>query len=208
MPNLGIFSLREDGYDRALEYYTKSGNPDLTTEEGRAIFLDYSASKEMTVLKQRVKFRNKPFERAIVGRNGECVSRKYGLHILDGVINMEPVVDAYWKTFHWTMSYFRTNQVYNWNWVYPYPEAPLIEDIVQLYETNLEPAELTYQITNQLQFILPSTSLRRAKRRVLYTDEYYNEPREPWMKRHDWEAKPRISTPWDPSNDLTSVCPL
>jgi 5'-3' exonuclease len=208
MPNLAIFSLREDGYDRALEYYTNSGKPDLTTEEGRAAFLDYSASKELDVLKKRVKLRNKPFERAIVGRRGDCVSRKYGLHILDGVINMEPVVDAYWKTFHWTMYYFQKNEVYNWNWVYPYPEAPLLEDIVQVYETSLDPANLSYTITNQLQFILPSDSLRRAKRRVVYPDEYYSEMREPWMKRHEWEVKPRMSIPWSPNSFLTSISPL
>jgi hypothetical protein len=25
------------------------------------------------------------------------------------------------------------------------------------------------------------------------------------MKRHDWEMKPRISLPWNPEYDLTSV---
>jgi len=208
MPNLAMFSLREDGYDRALEYYNNSGNPDLTTEEGRAIFLDYSASKETDVLKKRVRMRNRPFEKAIVGRRGDCISKKYGLHILDGVTNMEPVVDAFWRTFHWTMVYFQTNQVYNWNWVYPYPDAPLLEDIVQVYETCLDQGDLEYTITNQLQFILPSNSLRRAKRRPIYPDEYYSETREPWMKRHDWEVKPRMSTPWNPTYPLTSVCPL
>ena len=202
MPSLGIFSLREDGYGRALEYYTKSGKPDLKTEEGRAAFLDYAASKELNVLKDRIKLRKHPFERAVVGRQANNVSEKYGLHILDGVTNMEPVVDAFWKTFNWTMHYFQTNEVLNWDWVYPYPDAPLIQDIVQLYETSMEPKELTYRIVNQLQFILPSVSLRKAKRKVHFVDEYYSETREMWMKKYEWEVKPRISLPWP---TLTSV---
>jgi len=208
MPNLAIFSLREDGYGRALEYYTKSGKPDLTTEEGRAIFLDYAADKEIGILKERVKLRKQPFERSIVGRQANDITRKYGLHILDGVSDMEPVVDAFWKTFHWTLYYFKTNEVLDWNWVYPYPEAPLLQNIVELYETSIQSAGLDYKIVNQLQFILPSKSLRLAKRRVLYADEFYSESRETWMKRHEWEMKPRISIPWNPSVSLTSVSPL
>jgi 5'-3' exonuclease len=208
MPNLGIFSLREDGYSRAMEYYNKSGKPDLTTENGRAIFLDYSASKETCVLKELVKLRKQPFERAVVGRSANCISIKYGLHILDGVTNMEPVVDAFWKTFHWTIYYFKTNEICNWNWVYPYPEAPLLQDIVQFYETELSPSELSYKVNDQLQVILPSKSLHAAKRRVKYPDEHYSETREPWMKKYEWEMKPRISIPWNPNASLTSVSPL
>ena len=208
MPNLGIFSLREDGYGRALEYYIKSGKPDMTTEEGRAVFLDYSASKELDVLKDRVKLRKQPFERAVVGRGMDNVTKKYGLHILDGVVDMEPVVDAFWKTFDWSMKYFKTNEVPNWNWVYPYADAPLIQNIVEFFETKVEPAKLKYSVTKQLQFILPSESLRKAKSRVIYHNEYYSESREPWMKRYDWEMKPRISLPWNPSYALTSVSPL
>jgi 5'-3' exonuclease len=205
MPNLGIFSLREDGYGRALEYYTKSGKPDLTTEEGRAEFLDYAADKEIGVLKDRVRLRKQPFERAIVGRSADSITQKYMVHILDGVSNIEPVVNAYWKTFHWTLYYFRTNEVLDWSWVYPYPEAPLIQNIVELYETTLEVKDLDYKIMNQLQFILPSKSLRLSKRRVLFVDEFYEQMREPWMKRFDWEMKPRISLPWNPTYDLTAV---
>ena len=208
MPNLGIFSLREDGYGRALEYYIESGKPDMTTEEGRAVFLDYSASKELDVLKERVKLRKQPFERAVVGRGMDNVTKKYGLHILDGVVDMEPVVDAFWKTFDWSMKYFKTNEVPNWNWVYPYADAPLIQNIVELFETKVESANLKYSVTKQLQFILPSESLRKAKSRVIYHNEYYSESREPWMKRHDWEMKPRISLPWNPTYALTSVSPL
>jgi 5'-3' exonuclease len=208
MPNLGIFSLREDGYDRALEYYTKSGKPDLQTEEGRATFLDFVNTKEVSFLKERVRLRKKTFERAIVGRSADMISRKYGLHILDGVLNMEPVVEAFWKTFHWTMHYFKTNEVLNWGWVYPYADAPLVMDIVQYYETPIEKGELTFKIVNQLQFILPSESLKKCNRRVRFVDEPYSETREPWMKRHEWEVEARISLPWNPDSNLTVVCPL
>lgn len=208
MPSLGIFSLREDGYGRALEYYTKSGKPDLTTEEGRATFLDYAAEKEIGVLKERIKLRKQPFERAIVGRAADCIVQKYGLHILDGVTNMEPVVDSFWKTFHWTIHYFKTNEVLDWGWVYPYPDAPLIQSIVELYETDISPSPLNYKVTNQLQIILPSKSLHMANRRGIYPDEFYEETREPWMKKYDWEMKPRISIPWNPISSLTSVCLL
>jgi len=205
MPNLGIFSLREDGYNRALECYNKSGKPDLLTEEGRATFLDFVSTKEEAFLKERVRLRKKPFERAIVGRNADMISRKYGLHILDGVLDMEPVVEAFWKTFHWTIHYFKTNEVLNWNWVYPYADAPLVADIVQFYETGIEPKKLTFRIINQLQFILPAESLKRTNRRIKFIDETYSETREPWLKRHEWEADPRISLPWDPEFNLTEV---
>jgi 5'-3' exonuclease len=205
MPNIGIFSLREDGYLRALEYYKNSGYPDLQTEEGRAIFLDYSERKELTVLKELIRHRNRPFEKAIFGKN---LSQRYGLHVLDGVTKMEPVVVAFWKTFHWTLHYFQTNEVYNWNWVYPYPDAPLLQDIVQLYESPIDECKLTYSVTKQLHVILPSVSLHAARRRVMFADEYYSETREPWLKKFEWEMKPRISIPWNPTSSLTSVSPL
>jgi 5'-3' exonuclease len=207
MPNLGIFSLREDGYNRALEYYRNAASPDLKTEEGRAKFLDFCETKELIVLKELVRARKQPFEQAIIGKGGS-VSTKYGLHILDGVSKMEPVVVAFWKTFHWTLYYFQTNEVYNWEWYYPYTEAPLIQDIVQLYETRIHPSELNFKITNQLQLILPSMSLHQARRKVLFADEYYTETREPWLKKFDWEMDPRISIPWHPSFVLTSTSPL
>jgi 5'-3' exonuclease len=205
MPSLGIFSLREDGYSRALEFYNKSGKPDLKTEEGRTVFLEYAASREISILTQRIKARKHLFELSVLG---DRMVRKYNLHILDGVQNADPVVDAFWKTFHWTMYYFTQNEVLDWSWVYPYPDAPLIQSIVEVYETNLESAPLSFKVTNQLQLILPSKSLHQSKRRVLYVDEFYSETREPWMKRYDWEAKPRISIPWHPNDSLTAVYPI
>lgn len=205
MPNLGMFSLREDGYSRALHIYEKAGKPDLLTFEGRDIFLEAAEKEEFKVLKERIGLRKRPYEKAILGRDGE-ISRRYKLHVLDGVQNMQPVVEAFWKTFHWTLHYFRTNEVLDWNWHYPYVDAPLIQDILKYDESEFtKQGELTFTIGNQLSFILPAPSLRQAKRRVVYPTEIYTETREPWLKNHDWECEPRISLPWHPSDFLTEV---
>lgn len=206
MPHLAIFSLREGGYERALQFYSESGSPNLLSFEGRSDFLEYCASKEMIVLKDMIGRRKRPEERAILGKEQSNFSRKYGLHVLDGVTDMEPVVDAYWKTFHWTLSYFNNGLPTNWSWYYPYPEAPLITDIMKYDEADeVQNSELNYSITNQLQFILPSKSLRLAKKVRIFNDEIYTETRAPWLKRHEWEADPHISLPWNPSAHLTSV---
>ena len=209
MPNLGIFSLREDGYDRALQTYKEAKNPDLLTAEGRRTFLNFASTNELQVFKERISLRKRPEEKAVLGKDTSLFSHKYGLHVLDGVRNMEPVVKAYWKTFHWTWHYFKTGEPLNWYWVYPYADAPLISDIVAYDEyQKLDHKHLTFGVTRQLQFIMPNTSLRTAKRRVLYSDEIHSETRNPWMKRHDWEMKPRISLPWNPEYALTTVSKL
>ena len=208
MPNLGMFSLRENGYSRALQIYENCGKPDLLTFEGRDIFLQEAGKQELNVLKERINLRKRPFEKAILGKDN-LISKRYGLHILDGVQDMKPVVEAFWKTFHWTLHYFRTNEVLDWDWVYPYADAPLIQDILNYDETSFETnKELTFTIGHQLAFILPANSLRVAKRRVVYPNEIYKETRELWLKNHDWEAEPRISLPWSPNRSLTSVVPL
>ena len=102
MPNLGMFSLREDGYNRALHFYTDAGCPDLTTVKGRHTFLMFCASKEMEVLKERIGLRKVPIEKGVLGKDQSMFSKKYNLHVLDGVQDTKPVVEAYWKTFHWT----------------------------------------------------------------------------------------------------------
>lgn len=201
MPNIGIFSLREDGYSRALEMLRKS-KADLTTSDGRFQFLSFASKHEIEILQERIKLRRRPAERGILGKNIETFSHQYGLHILDGVRDMEPVVEAFWKTFHWTVHYFKYNEVLDWSWVYPYADAPLLQDIVQFYESEPSKHECTFQIIHQLQFILPAKSLRKAKRRVIYEDEFYTETRLQWMKRHDWETKPYMSLPW---TNATSV---
>jgi len=206
MPHLGIFSLREGGYDRALEYYEAAGYPNLLTFEGRSTFLEYAGAQEMGVLKHMISKRRRPEEKSLLSETPAIFSKKYGLHVLDGVSNMEPVVDAYWKTFHWTLSYFVNGMPTNWSWYYPYAEAPLIMDILKYDESvEVSPDTLNYTVTQQLQFILPSKSLRVAKKLRVFKDEIYSETRSPWLKRHDWEVDPRISLPWMPNHDQTSV---
>lgn len=206
MPNLGMFSLREDGYDRALHLYKEAKQPDLYTPQGRLKFLKLAASKEMDVFKERIPLRKRPEEKAILGKDTKLFSRKYGLHVLDGVQNMKPVVEAFWKTFHWTLDYFIESSPINWDWYYPYADAPLVSDIIKYTETTgIHESPLNYTINHQLQFIMPRTSLRRCKKLVKYVDELHSETRNPWMKRHEWEMKPRISLPWHPSVEITKI---
>jgi len=208
MPNLAMFSLREGGYERALEIYENAGNPDLLTFEGRDAFLDTAEKLERRVLKERISLRKRPEEKALMGRDGSAFERQYRIHILDGVQSTQKVVDAFWKTFHWTLHYFQTNTPINWDWVYPYPDAPLLKHIMEHSETVCEPGDRTFGIQQQLQFILPAVSLRKAKKLVKFPDELYSETRNPWMKRHDWEMKPRISLPWNPTSALTEIVRL
>lgn len=209
MPNLGMFSLREGGYERALEVYEKAGNPDLLTFEGRDVFLDFAERSEMKTLKERISLRRRPEEKAMWGRDGSQFERMYKLHVLDGIQDVKPVVRAFWTTFHWTLHYFRTNEVLDWDWVYPYPDAPLLKHIMDSEETQSPPHKSrNFTVTNQLQFILPAKSLRIAKRLVRFPDEIYTETRNPWMKRHDWEMEPRISLPWNPATDECEIVPL
>jgi hypothetical protein len=206
MPNFGMFSLREDGYDRAIHIYEQSGTPDLTTTKGRNTFLEFASEKEVTVFKERIALRKRPEEKCIIGKSDSLISQKYGLHILDGVQNMDSVVEAFWKTFHWTLYYFQKSEPMNWYWVYPYSDAPLLQDIINLKETEYNDIQtVNFDIKQQLSFIMPIKSLRVAKRLVKYPDELYDETRNPWMKRHDWEMKPRISLPWNPKYKLTTI---
>lgn len=206
MPTLAMFSLREDGYSRAIHMYEHSGKPNLLTVEGRTQFLEYAATKEIQTLKDRIQLRRRPEEKAIFGKDSSLVSKKFALHYLDGVQDIGPVVDGFWKTFHWTFHYFTTGIPLNWDWVYPYSEAPLITDIVE-YEESLPPksSKCKYTLRNQLCFILPEVSLKKTRRKILFPDEIYTDTRHPWMKRHDWETKPRISLPWNPQYELTRV---
>jgi hypothetical protein len=186
-----MFSLREDGYERALQLFQESGAT-LLTSEGRETFLDFCADRETDCLKKIIKKRNLLSEKWIT-QDAVEFPRKYYLHVLDGVLDTEPVSDAYWKSFHWTLEYFLTNQPPNWTWYYPYADAPLIQCLGA--EVFPEKGELTYTIKDQLQFILPSNTLKIINRRQKFHDEWYTETREPWLKRFDWEMKPRISLP-------------
>lgn len=209
MPSIGMFSLREGGHERALSVYAEARNPDLTTVGGRDVFMKTAVKHELPVLKEKVQKRGKPAERCIVASDGFQLEQKYNLHILDGVRDIRPVVDAYWKTYAWTIQYFTKNEIPDWSWVYPYPDAPLVCQIVGI--PQIQPTfskTQTFSGTAQLQFILPSASLRKTKKRVLFPDEYYdekNETRLPWMKRYEWESKPRISLPWNPIEKETRI---
>lgn len=206
MPNLALFSLRDGGYERALHIYTKIGKPDLLTEDGRHEFLKEASKYEIEFL--QTKLRKNSFERSIIHSNPILISKKYYLHNLDGVKNIDNVVIAYWKTFHWTLEYFMNNKPLNWAWYYPYSDAPLINDIIQVYEVQCEKSPLKFTITDQLKFILPSNSLKITKRKPIFKDEIYTQTRPIWIKRHDWEMKPAISLPWNPNSNLTSISPL
>uniref|UniRef100_A0A6C0AJR4 Xrn1 N-terminal domain-containing protein n=1 Tax=viral metagenome TaxID=1070528 RepID=A0A6C0AJR4_9ZZZZ len=209
MPPIGMFSLREGGHDRAIECYRQAGEPDLFTAGGRQLFLQTARTQEMKVYTDRMKGRDNPGEKAVFSVDGQHFEVRYNLHILDGTTNISQVVQSFWKTFHWTLHYFCKNECLDWNWVYPYPEAPLVSQIVRYEEIPIQwsspPPQFT--VTKQLQFILPHDSLRRAKKRVMFPDELYDEAKDtriPWMRRYAWECEPRISLPIA-TEELTSV---
>jgi 5'-3' exonuclease len=185
MPNLAAFSLREGGYERAIQ-------------TGGHI------TNETEVLMKHTKDKC----RRVVAVDGHELETRFGLHLMDGVLDWEPVVYAFRKTCAWTLHYFKTSEVLDWNWVYPYPEAPLLValDSYDAPESFTWTApDPTMTIEDQLRFILPSASLRRAGLEPVYEDELYDEEKEtrvPWMRRFAWECDPYISLP---STKLTSV---
>ena len=209
MPALGMFSLREGGHERAVQLYKEVG-ANLETAEGRSTFLKVAATRELSIFMEKVASRKKKGERAIIPMDGLHWKERYTAHVLDGASDTQSVVSAFWKSYHWTLAYFETNQVPDWSWVYPYPDAPLVSQIVEFPEhtPTFCGGEPPFKTTNQLQCILPIASLRRAKRRVLFPDEFYDEETEtrmPWMKRYAWESKPRISIPWHPTETETRI---
>ena len=189
LPNLAMFSLREDGYTRALFYADKQTAP----------------KDELRVLIKRAK----DSERRIVAHDGHAVEQRLAAHLMDGVVNWEPVVHAFWKTYAWTLHYFTTSEVLDWCWVYPYPEAPLLvtlDAFEQETEFSWEHPEPPYGLDDQLQFILPEASLRSAGLEPRFPDELYDEAtdtRHPWMRRYTWEADPWVSLPLAPLTKTT-----
>lgn len=186
MPAISMFSLREGGHERAL----RMANP---------------VNMETKVLIER----RKPTDAHIVAADGHGLEARLGLS-MDGVIDWKPVCDAYWKTYAWTLEYFTTSRVPDWCWVYPYSEAPLLQTLADFDQPTIAWDHPTppFHATNQLQCILPSSSLRTAKRRIKFPDEIYDESkdtRHPWMRRYMWECDPLISLPWNPVVPLTSV---
>jgi 5'-3' exonuclease len=188
MPNLPMFSLREDGYARALFYADK----------------DTAHKDELKVFLKRAK----ESDRRIVAADGHALEQRYACHLMDGVLDWEPVVRAFWKTFAWTMHYFKTSEVLDWEWYYPYPEAPLmtvLNDYEIFAEFTWEHPEPKFTVEDQLRFILPSHSLTATGLSSVHPDELYDEQRDtrhPFMKRFAWECDPYMSLP---CGQLTSV---
>jgi hypothetical protein len=64
-------------------------------------------------------------DRTIVASDCHALESRFALHIMDGVLDWEPVVYAFKKTYEWTLHYFRPRRSWIGRWYYPYPEAPL-----------------------------------------------------------------------------------
>lgn len=209
MPNIGMFSLREDGYSRALHLMKKAGYPNLGTAGGMKLFLEAALEQELQVLKGRVANRDVPFERSIISEDATHIEERMAVHLFDGERNFGKIVSAYWRTYTWTLQYFLTNSIRDWNWVYPYSEAPTVSMMLRYpIEFPAESVPCSYTIETQLRCILPNTSLERAGITPVYPDEWYNEEEDtriPWMRRHRWETDPLISIPWNPTGKLTKT---
>jgi ABC-type transport system substrate-binding protein len=148
--------------------------------------------------------RAKDADRKFVAKDGHALESRMALHLMDGVLDWSKVEYAYEKTFEWTLHYFKTSDVLDWCWYYPYPEAPLFSSVTEKEERTLE---FTWEhptppfgIKEQLDFILPG--------RGVYPDELYDEgpdSRHMWMKAYAWETDPYISLPWNPVTPLTHI---
>lgn len=208
LPPLSMFSLREDGYNRALHMYQSAGCPDLRTPEGRKKFLEVAGQQEATVLKERTRMREQPFESAIVVADGSFLKERYAIHLLDGVSMIPQAVESFWKTYDWVLAYFFENECPHWDWYYPFAEAPMVSMLLDYpLKESLPRKTCSFGTAQQLKTILPSASLRKTKKRVVYADEFYDEAtgtRPPWMKKFQWECDPLISIPWHPTWKLTT----
>jgi 5'-3' exonuclease len=191
MPFLAMFSLREDGYPRAIYYADK----------------DTAQDDELGILIKRSKDSN----RHVIAPDGHCLETRFAVHLMDGVLDWEPVVYAFWKTFEWTYHYFTTSEVLDWEWYYPYPEAPLVsilEDYDRPDTFTWDHPEPTFTTEDQLQFILPTVNLTTTGLSSIRPDELYDEEtetRHPWMRRFAWECDPYISVPWGPLTSVTEI---
>lgn len=181
LPNLGLFSLRENGYGRGIHYSNRSD----------------AHKDELGILRKC----SKPENRHILSPDGHCLEKRMSVHLMDGVLDWEPVCYAFWKTYEWIYHYFTTSEVLDWEWYYPYPEAPLLQTLEE-YErpthfTWDNPAP-TMSVEQQLQFILPTHSLATTGLSQIYPDERYDEEtesRHPWLRRYAWECEPWVSLP-------------
>ena len=188
MPNLAMFSLREDGYNRAIYYANRN---------------DAHKDEKKILLK-----RAKEHDRRILSPDGHAIESRFGCQLMDGILDWEPVCYAFWKTYEWVYHYFTTSEVLDWEWYYPYPEAPLLqtlEDFERPTEFTWEHPKPMMSVEDQLRFILPERSLREAGGTPDFPDEPYDEnteTRHPWMRRFAWENDPWVSLP---HGTLTSV---
>lgn len=191
MPTLAMFSLREDGYARAIYYATHGG---ILT----------AAKDERRILCKRAK----ETDRHICAPDGHALEARFAVQCMDGVLNWDPVCAAFWKTYEWTLHYFTTSEVLDWKWVYPYPEAPLLETLVgteRPMSFGWDAPHPVYTIEEHLRFILPESSLQKTGLSQQFADELYDEAtetRHPWMKRFVWECDPYVSLPL---GQMTSV---
>jgi 5'-3' exonuclease len=181
MPNLAMFSLREEGYARGIHYaYRNDAHKD-----------------EKNVLLKRAKDN----ERRVVAPDGHALEKRFACQLMDGIVDWEPVCYAFWKTNAWTYHYFTTSEVLDWEWYYPYPEAPLLEtleDYDHSTQFTWDAPKPTMTVEDQLRFILPEHSLKAAGLEPVLPDELYDEAtenRHPWMKKFAWEADPWVSLP-------------
>lgn len=184
MPNLAMFSLRENGFARAIQYATRN---DANKDEAR-------------VLMKCAKHEN----RHVLSPDGYALEQRMSVHLMDGVLDWEPVCFAFWKTYEWVHHYFTTSEILDWEWIYPYPEAPLLqtlEDFTRRTTFTWDNPVPRMTVHDQLQFILPSTSLPSST----WPDEFYDEETEcryTWMRKFAWECDPWVSLP---HGTLTSV---
>jgi hypothetical protein len=194
MPALAVFSLREEGYGRALYHATHSA---------------ITAGEERTVLLKRAK----PTDRKIVAPDGHALEARLAVHLMDGVLDWEPVCRAYWRTWDWVYQYFTSSVVPDWEWVYPYPEAPLVRTLHEFDRAAPGPwehPEPIRTIEDQLAFILPERSLRETGLASQWPDELYDEEtetRHPWMKKYAWECDPWVSLPMGPLTVVSEYLP-
>lgn len=191
MPNLAMFSLRENGYSRAVYYATRE---------------DADKDELKCLLKCA-----KPENRHVLAPDGYALEQRLAVHLMDGVLDWSPVCSAFWKTYAWTYHYFTTSEVLDWMWVYPYPEAPLLQTL----EEFPRPPAFTWDapspvltVEDQLRFILPAKSLATTGVSASFPDELYDEAtesRHPWLRRFAWEADPYVSLPLAPLTFVTEV---
>jgi 5'-3' exonuclease len=194
LPNLAMFSLRQDGYSRAM-YYLQHQPP--TADDERKVLMKRAGDNE----------------RRIVAADAHALEQRLGCQLMDGIIDWEPVCYAYRKTVAWTYHYFTTSEVLDWEWVYPYAEAPLLATLNDYDEPKSfvwDAPRPTMTVDDQLQFILPEASLITSGRTPKWVDELYDEEtetRHPWMRRFAWEADPFVSLPMGPLTVVSEYRP-